>query len=292
MAKRNVCILESFFSLGATEEGRWQRSCSIAALILLIRDRSRALAVCLCLLKPVSRGFLRRLLFLFRASLLPIFFRSREFSTTILVWYSREWSLLSNLGVQWTERDWPSYLEFVFKPRNALSLSRSNWPNFLLTSRAVCQPKWNWPPFTRSVECALNEDPNLQSEGVDSRIELQRRSSGFQLWNQIICNQISGHKNETTLLRSTVEKNSNRGTKGSQCYAPYLLSTWEVIHWNNWTKSRQGRSISRTSKKSSMVDRKKLSSILCLTVSKRIQTFLGLCTSADFNTKRTQSLMI
>ena len=203
MAKRNVCILESFFSLGATEEGRWQRSCSIAALILLIRDRSRALAVCLCLLKPVSRGFLRRLLFPFRASLLPIFFRSREFSTTILVWYSREWSLLSNLGVQWTERDWPSCLEFVFKPRNALSLSRSNWPNFLLACRAVCQPKWNWPPFTRTVECALNEDPNLQSEGVDSRIELQRRSSGFQLWNQIICNQISGHKNETTLLRTS-----------------------------------------------------------------------------------------
>lgn len=206
MAKRNVCILESFFSLGATEEGRWQRSCSIAALILLIRDRSRALAVCLCLLKPVSRGFLRRLLFLFRASLLPICFRSREVSTTILVWYSRAWSLLSNLGMKWPERDWASCLEFVFNPRNALSLSRSNWPNVLSACRAVCQPQRNWPPFTRTVECALNEDPNLQIEGVDSRIELQGRSSGFQLWNQIICNQISGHKNETTLLRPSKKK--------------------------------------------------------------------------------------
>ena len=149
MAKRNVCILESFFSLGATEEGRWQRSCSIAALILLIRDRSRALAVCLCLLKPVSRGFLRRLFFLFRALLLPICFRSREFSTTILVWYSRAWSLLSNLGVKWTERDWPSCLEFVLKPRNVVSLSRSNWPNFLSACRAECQPQRNWPPFYR-----------------------------------------------------------------------------------------------------------------------------------------------
>ena len=104
MAKRNVCILESFFSLGATDEGRWQRSWSIAALMLLIRDRSRALAVCLCLLKPVSRGFLRRLLFLLRASLLPICLRSREFSTTILVCYARAWSLMWNLGGQWTER--------------------------------------------------------------------------------------------------------------------------------------------------------------------------------------------
>ena len=88
MAKRNVCILESFLSFGATDEGRWQRSWNKAALMLLIRDRSRAFAVCLCLLKPVSLGFLRRFLFLLRVSLLSNCFVSRGFSTTILLWYS------------------------------------------------------------------------------------------------------------------------------------------------------------------------------------------------------------
>lgn len=239
MAKRNVCILESFFSLGATDEGRWHRSWSIAALMLLIRDRSRAFAVCLCLLKPVSLGFLRRLLFLLRVSLLSICFRSRGFSTTILLWYSgasrvKSWRAMNR------KRDF--WIWF---------LSRENAPSVLFKPKHVaqCVNHCETDPLPQGLRNVYwrKIQPYSAIAYIHVSIGLQRRSRGFQLWNRIIGNQISGRRNLTTLLRPSQKKkkNSSRETKRSQCYVAYLLSTWEVIHWNNWTKSRQERSVSR-----------------------------------------------
>ena len=157
MAKRNVCILESFLSFGATDEGRWQRSWNIAALMLLIRDRSRAFAVCLCLLKPVSLGFLRRFLFLLRVALLSNCFISRGFSTNILLWYSRasrvkSWRAMNR--TRFSEIFWICF----FKPRKRTFCSVQT-----KACRAVCQPQWNWPLSSKTSECVLKEDPTYSA---------------------------------------------------------------------------------------------------------------------------------
>ena len=64
MASLKVWIFDSFFSAGTIYAGKQPLKCSNAVLILRILFRSRALAVCRCLLRPVSLGFLRRFLFL------------------------------------------------------------------------------------------------------------------------------------------------------------------------------------------------------------------------------------
>lgn len=62
MASLKVWIFDNFFSVGTIYDGKQPLKWSMAVLMLRIRLRSLAFAVCRCLLRPVKRGFLLLLL--------------------------------------------------------------------------------------------------------------------------------------------------------------------------------------------------------------------------------------